>query len=183
MKVSVLFFLVGFLFTSCEKQFEKYDKPLNKKLDSILTGVDKKNNLNYKVSLDSNYNEIGTKIFYNNNVVRKVINFENSKVNGAYVRFGDGEYPNLITILNNDKLNFFIEFHSNGRIKNITSNNKKGRVGISLNYYESGVLKNKYELLNGKIHGYKFEYDQKGKLIKKTKYFNGEIARSSLGSD
>lgn len=179
MKVNVLILLLGFLLISCEKQSNKNEKSLNINLDSVSTGVDRKNNLIYKVSLDSNYNDIGTKIFYNNNnnLINKAVDYEDSKINGAYVRFGENEYPNLITVMDNDRLNFFIEFHPNGIIKTIKSNNKKGKIGISLSYHENGKLKNKYELLNGKIHGYKFEYDQDGKLIAKTNFFNGIIVK------
>lgn len=177
MKVNVLILLLGFLLTSCEKQSNKNEKSLNRNLDSISIGFDEKNNLIYKVSLDSNYNDIGTKIFYNNNLINKVVDYEDSKINGAYVRYGVNEYPNLITVMDNDRLNFFIEFHPNGIIKNITSDNIKGKIGISLSYHKNGKLKNKYELLNGKNHGYKFDYDQNGELIAKTKFFNGIIVK------
>lgn len=148
-----------------------------KSKDSILYSYDENNRLIRKSTIGPSGDYEGISIEYKDSVITSVANYSNGKINGLTINFDEGEYPTLIGNLIDNSFNFGIQLDDEGKIKTLTVNDKKSRLGLIYRYYPSNRVKSKVELLDGKAHGYSIEYAEDGTIKSKRKHERGTLIR------
>lgn len=141
--------------------------------DSVSFGYNSKNELVYKVSIDKEFNHIGTKISFKDSLILKSEDFFGDRNFGTYLKLNKNQYPKIITSFEDNRLNSSVLFYDNGIIKSLNIYNKKGKIGFHYKYFDNGSLKDKYELKEGKINGVRYLYNKDGEVISKNQYLNG----------